>query len=268
MLNNKAFLYKITNKVTGESYIGITRNRDVFSRWHEHLSANNKINKAFNQYGITNFTFEIIKEYTNISNQDLFRKESCYINKYNSINKGYNTIKSHKSSKRKLTRDSIPSLAKKGLEAFRSKQYLGTASNNINNKKSFWRALNSRWFSIVDKLTESNYLTNRNSKYYNPLRLIFSGRKQRYFKISHFGQAYALDNLDSMVDFLSIFYSEFNQLPYKLIDYTVVEDCYQITIQDKEYGKQELILSSQLLYEDELTYLEIVDDIRDIYKEG
>ena len=52
------YIYKITNKINGHSYIGKTNNLD--RRWHEHKSGNGGtaiLDKAFKKYGINNFKF-------------------------------------------------------------------------------------------------------------------------------------------------------------------------------------------------------------------
>lgn len=80
-------VYKITNTVTGEFYIGSSKN--IKQRWkrHKYLSTWNKhpnvlLYVAFQDYGIENFLFEIIEETT-----DLKSREQYYISilnpKYN-----------------------------------------------------------------------------------------------------------------------------------------------------------------------------------------
>lgn len=73
-------IYKITNTVTGEIYIGSSKN--VMDRWIKHKSPSTWKNRpgmllyqAFQQYGLENFTFEIVEE-----TDDLKNREQYFIN--------------------------------------------------------------------------------------------------------------------------------------------------------------------------------------------
>lgn len=79
----KSGVYKILNKQTGKFYIGSSINID--NRFKQHirkLNSNNHDNdhlqKSWNKYGISNFTFEIV-EYTEIEN--LIIREQYYLDK-------------------------------------------------------------------------------------------------------------------------------------------------------------------------------------------
>ena len=87
-------IYKITNTINGKTYIGKTIN--LKKRWYQHrrMKENKVLYKAFNKYGIENFTFE---EVISIKSEDketldfmLNTLETFYIEKFNSYNKGYN----------------------------------------------------------------------------------------------------------------------------------------------------------------------------------
>ena len=57
-------IYKITNKINGKFYIGLSNN--IKRRWGEHKTPKNinkttNIAKAFRKYGIENFEFEVIE---------------------------------------------------------------------------------------------------------------------------------------------------------------------------------------------------------------
>ena len=64
----KMGIYKITNTETNECYIG--QAVDIYKRWNEHCKAGlgidtppgNKLYKAIQEYGLQNFTFEILLE--------------------------------------------------------------------------------------------------------------------------------------------------------------------------------------------------------------
>lgn len=91
------YIYKITNKINGKSYIGQTT--DYKRRFQEHkaMGYNQEDNKllylAFKKYGIENFDFEIIENKTSNYNE----KEKYWIQYYHSWandpnhpNQGYN----------------------------------------------------------------------------------------------------------------------------------------------------------------------------------
>lgn len=89
------YIYKITNKINGHAYIGKTNNLD--RRWHEHKSGNGGtaiLDKAFKKYGINNFKFEKIFEFTSLDivslNLILNKLEVYYISKFDTFKHGYN----------------------------------------------------------------------------------------------------------------------------------------------------------------------------------
>lgn len=83
-------IYKITNKENHKIYIGQSVN--IEARWRRHKSIptylqDKPLYRAFNKYGIDNFTFEII-ELCPISS--LNDREKYWIHYYDSYNNGYN----------------------------------------------------------------------------------------------------------------------------------------------------------------------------------
>lgn len=87
-------VYKITNKVNGKIYIGIT-NQGSGVRYYKHWSDARKgdpcpIHKAMTKYGKENFTLEII-DFAD-TYDELKEKEKFYIKKFNSMDRsvGYN----------------------------------------------------------------------------------------------------------------------------------------------------------------------------------
>ena len=86
-------IYKITNQKTGECYIG--QALDIRKRWYEHCKnmlgidtpVGSKLCAAAQDYGIENFTFEILQECKNF---ELNEKEKYFIELYNSNTFGYN----------------------------------------------------------------------------------------------------------------------------------------------------------------------------------
>ena len=89
------YIYKITNKINGKSYIGKTNN--IIRRWKEHKyghGGTSILSKAFTKYGIDKFEFSIIEiqKYNTIEelNRKLSELEIYYVGIYNTFKNGYN----------------------------------------------------------------------------------------------------------------------------------------------------------------------------------
>ncbi len=87
-------IYKITNKINNNCYIGLSV--DIKRRWKAHqqrykVSSNKEyekvLYKAFRKYGIDNFRFEVLEE-CNI--ESLKEREKYWIKYYDSYHHGYN----------------------------------------------------------------------------------------------------------------------------------------------------------------------------------
>lgn len=85
------YIYKITNKINGKSYIGQTT--DYQRRFREHRNKgygeepNKPLYNAFDKYGIDNFDFEVIEDLTENYNE----REKYWIQYYNTLlPNGYN----------------------------------------------------------------------------------------------------------------------------------------------------------------------------------
>lgn len=95
----KMGIYKITNIKTDESYIG--QSVDVYKRWSDHCKAGlgidtpvgNKLYKAMLEYGLENFTFELLCQ---CSKEELDEKERYFIELYQADLFGYNGTKGNK----------------------------------------------------------------------------------------------------------------------------------------------------------------------------
>lgn len=98
-------VYRITNIKNDKIYIG--ESEDIPRRWVEHITelvsnehCNYKLQEDFNKYGIKNFQFDVIESiiFNKVNKfkckMTLLCREHYYINKYNSINKGYNIVDS------------------------------------------------------------------------------------------------------------------------------------------------------------------------------
>lgn len=92
-------IYKITNQVTSEAYIG--QAVDIAGRWKEHAKCglgidtptSNKLYKSMMEYGITNFSWEVLET---CPREQLNEKEREYIDIYQTKTFGMNTTKGNK----------------------------------------------------------------------------------------------------------------------------------------------------------------------------
>ena len=80
-------IYKITNKLSGKTYIG--QSNDIERRFKEHKCKKDiPVEIAIQKYGVENFIFEVLEE---CSIDELDEKEKYYINLYNTYRgNGYN----------------------------------------------------------------------------------------------------------------------------------------------------------------------------------
>lgn len=87
-------IYKITNKINGNAYIGLSIN--IEKRWKSHIErSQNEHDKeydkvlyhAFRKYGVDNFQFEILEE---CKPEELKDREIYWIQYYNTFKHGYN----------------------------------------------------------------------------------------------------------------------------------------------------------------------------------
>lgn len=89
-------IYKITNIITEQCYIG--QAIDIYKRWSQHAKCGlgidtppgNKLYKAIQEYGLENFTFEVLTECNAI---ELDEKEKYFISLYQADIFGYNGTK-------------------------------------------------------------------------------------------------------------------------------------------------------------------------------
>ena len=80
-------IYKITNKITGKTYVG--QSIHIEQRWKEHLQGkgSKQLHKDILELGIENFIFEILEL---CEKENLLEKEKFWVAFYNSYNDGYN----------------------------------------------------------------------------------------------------------------------------------------------------------------------------------
>ena len=89
-------IYKITNNITGDLYIGSSK--DIKRRWANHKCPftwerhpGMKLYQAFINYGLDNFTFNIIEETTDLHNREQYYIEQLKPSYNNLWAKGQNT---------------------------------------------------------------------------------------------------------------------------------------------------------------------------------
>ena len=94
--NKISGVYKITNNITGDFYIGSSK--DIKLRWANHKSPSQwkrspgiKLYQAFIKYGLNNFTFNIIEETTDLHNREQYYIEKLKPSYNNKRAKGWNT---------------------------------------------------------------------------------------------------------------------------------------------------------------------------------
>lgn len=85
-------IYQIKNLVNNKSYIGLSV--DIEKRWAQHKNAlnknrhcNEKLQNAWNKYGVENFQWNILEE---CEYEKCFDREIYYIQLFNSFDQGYN----------------------------------------------------------------------------------------------------------------------------------------------------------------------------------
>lgn len=90
-------IYKITEKETDKSYIGKTKNAPFF-RWWNHLThSKSPFGIYLRSTKLSDWTFEVLVELpSEIEDVEVFRIETEFIQKYDSINNGFNVVVSNK----------------------------------------------------------------------------------------------------------------------------------------------------------------------------
>ena len=95
----KCGIYKITNIITDECYIG--QSVDIYKRWNDHCKCGlgidtppgNKLYKSIQEYGLENFTFELL---TTCNQTELNEKERYFIELYQADTFGFNSTGGNK----------------------------------------------------------------------------------------------------------------------------------------------------------------------------
>lgn len=92
------YIYKITEKSTGKSYVGKTKNAPFF-RWWNHLThSSSPFGLYLRETKLSDWTFEVLEVLPyEITDSEVFKVESKYIQLYDCISNGYNSLISNKS---------------------------------------------------------------------------------------------------------------------------------------------------------------------------
>ena len=92
-MNKISGVYLIKNKLNGKCYVGSSSN--ITKRWNDHKrlstwkKCNNDLYKDFQEYGLDNFSFEVLEE---CNESELFQRERYYIETLGTIENGYNKL--------------------------------------------------------------------------------------------------------------------------------------------------------------------------------
>ena len=99
---NQSKIYKITNDITNDIYVGSTT-QHLVQRWGQHINDAYKpeyedkpLYKLIREIGFKHFDIELIKYHPCISRKQLEDEESIYIRLYGNLNIRYNTNKEQK----------------------------------------------------------------------------------------------------------------------------------------------------------------------------
>lgn len=161
-------IYKITNLINGKNYIG--QSIHIEQRWLEHCRNSTKslIGQAIKKYGKENFSFQILEE---CNQNDLNKKESFYIQQYNSISpNGYNIV--------------LESESQNQIFLNYSPKLLLDILNDIENTSLSFKEIADKYdldLSMIYYLNRGDYHTQDNKKY--PLRQVQDLTKKSYYCI-------------------------------------------------------------------------------------
>lgn len=95
--SSPTYIYKITEKSTGKSYIGKTRNEPFF-RWWSHLThSRSPFGVYLRSTQLSDWVFEVLEVLDpSIMDAEVFKRESEYIHQYDTIANGFNMMVSQK----------------------------------------------------------------------------------------------------------------------------------------------------------------------------
>jgi group I intron endonuclease len=127
-------IYKITNKINGKSYIGLTT-REFKDRWREHVvfakSSDLPLYRAIRKYGFEAFSSEILAD--SEDNEELQKLEIHFIEYFNTFgDNGYNLTRGGEGSRRLIISDKeIVEEYNNGLSAKKIFEKYGIARSSV-----------------------------------------------------------------------------------------------------------------------------------------
>lgn len=193
------YIYKITNILNGDSYIGQVYNKSIEERWKRHIKSsedkNNKshISRALRKYGSNNFKIEKIEDAYSV--EDINNKEKYWIKHYKNLGinlynetdggEGGNTYKYKTEKEIQLIKDKI-SKSNSGKNNGLSKQIkaLDIETNKIYHFDTLGRCL--KFLGIKNKGGVSN-ICGGTVKYYwrNKWNFAYEGEEFKKLTIKH-----------------------------------------------------------------------------------
>lgn len=151
-------IYKATNKITNKIYIGqTTKTLDERICTHKKcsLKMNTKFYNALRSYGFDNFMWEIIE--TVSSKKELDEKEMYYIQKYDSVQNGYNMTNGGTGGYNQSAVD-VNRILRKGkkYDDIYSSKEIAERQREVSRKTAI--TLNEKWgFDKIDKELQRKY---------------------------------------------------------------------------------------------------------------
>ena len=163
-------IYKIVNSINEKVYVGQTWNT-IDDRFKKHkYSSNNcvKLKNAFDKYGRENFSIELL---TVCSTQEVADcLESFFIEKYNTLNNGYNVNEGGKTGGRKGTKhspetiDRITKAAKRRKLSEETKRKVSLAMSNREFTQDHKNNLSKRRKGATWKMVDGKRVWSLNEK--------------------------------------------------------------------------------------------------------
>lgn len=164
------YIYKIQNKINGSCYIGKTKNLDKRLKQHKNNvgKKRHKFYDAILHYGWENFSIEIIDS----SEKQINELEIFYINKFNSINEGYNytnggtggdTFSFRDEKSKNMTREKISEKSK----------ILGNLNSNKHreNTKKLWKSQDYR-DKVINGIKKTMETEEYKQKFSNAMKMV------------------------------------------------------------------------------------------------
>lgn len=145
-------VYRITNKINGKIYIGLTR-ETLAKRWYDHCRITSRVSalkSAIKKYGEDTFSREVLSTYNN--EEDLVNAEKYYIEYYNClVPNGYNITIGGEAPKHSAESKKKMSLSRRGKKkpitySARMSSAMKGRPKSIEHRHAMSKAQKLRWF--------------------------------------------------------------------------------------------------------------------------